>query len=49
MIESIEANSECFPSLIRVTDETGTLRISKTSFKIALSKTQLFKELNAAD
>lgn len=49
MIESIEANSECFPPLIRVTDETGTLRISKTSFKTALSKTQLFKELNAAD
>ena len=49
MIESIEANSECFPSLIRVTDETGTLRISKTSFKTALLKTQLFKGLNAAD
>lgn len=49
MIESIEANSECFPPLIRVTDEKGTLRISKTSFKTALSKTQLFKELNATD
>ena len=48
MIESIEANSECFPPLIRVIDKTGTLRISKTFFKIALSKTQLFKELNVA-
>jgi hypothetical protein len=47
MIEAIESNSEMFPPLIRVMDETGTLRISKSSFKNALLKTQLFKELNS--
>lgn len=47
MIEAIEFNSEMFPPLIRVMDETGTLRISKSSFKNALLKTQLFKELNS--
>lgn len=49
MIESIESNVECFPPLIRVTDETGTLRISKTSFKNALLRTQLYKELNSIE
>lgn len=49
MIESIEANTECFPPLIRVTDETGTLRISKTSFKTALLRTQLYRELNGVN
>ena len=47
MIEAIESNSEKFPPLIRVMDETGNLRISKSSFKNALLKTQLFKELNS--
>ncbi len=47
MIEAIESNSEKFPPLIRVMDETGNLRISKSSFRNALLKTQLFKELNS--
>ena len=49
MIESIEENTESFPPLIRVTDETGTLRISKTSFKTALLRTQLYRELNGVN
>lgn len=44
LITHIEKNQEEFPKLIRVTDSNG-LKITKTSFREALSSTRLFNEL----
>lgn len=44
LIAYIEKNSEEFPKLIRMTD-SNALKITKTSFREALTQTRLYKEL----
>ena len=45
-ISMIENNPKEFPTLTKITDESGNLKYSNTAFKRALVKTNMFKEIN---
>lgn len=45
-ISMIENNQREFPTLIKITDESGKLKYSNSAFKKALMKTNMFKEIN---
>ena len=45
-ISMIENNPKEFPTLTKITDESGNLKYSNSAFKKALIKTNMFKELN---
>lgn len=45
-ISMIENNSKEFPTLTKITDESGILKYSNSAFKKALIKTNMFKEIN---
>ena len=47
LISMIESNPKEFPTLIKITDESGNLKYSNSAFKKALMKTNMFKELNS--
>ena len=47
LISMIENNPKDFPTLIKITDESGNLKYSNTAFKKALMKTNMFKEINS--
>ena len=42
----IESNPKEFPTLTKITDESGNLKFSNSAFKKALIKTNMFKEIN---
>lgn len=46
LISMIENNPKEFPTLIKITDESGNLKYSNSAFKKALMKTNMFKEIN---
>ena len=45
-ISMIEKNPKEFPTLIKITDESGNLKYSSSAFKKALAKTNMYKEIN---
>lgn len=45
-ISMIENNPKEFPTLTRITDESGKLKYSNSAFKKALIKTNMFKEIH---
>lgn len=45
-ISMIENNPTEFPTLTKITDESGNLKYSNSAFKKALLKTNMFKEIN---
>ena len=45
-ISMIEKNQKEFPTLTKITDESGNLKYSNSAFKKALIKTNMFKEIN---
>ena len=45
-ISMIENNPKEFPTLTKITDESGKLKYSNSAFKKALMKTNMFKEIN---
>lgn len=46
LISMIESNPKEFPTLTKITDESGNLKFSNSAFKKALIKTNMFKEIN---
>lgn len=45
-ISMIENNFNEFPTLTKITDESGNLKYSNSAFKKALKKTNMFREIN---
>ena len=48
-ISMIENNPKEFPTLIKITDESGNLKYSNSAFKKALMKTNMYKEINSEE
>ena len=44
-ISMIEKNPKEFPTLTKITDESGNLKYSNSAFKKALIKTNMYKEI----
>ena len=45
-ISMIENNPKEFPTLTKITDESGNLKYSNSAFKKAIVKTNMYKEIN---
>lgn len=46
LISMIEKNPKEFPTLTKITDESGNLKYSNSAFKRALIRTNMYKEIN---